>query len=204
MAVIDHLVYAVADLNAGIDWFEQQTGIRPAMGGAHVGLGTHNALVSFGECYLEIIAPDPGQPDPEMPRPFGIDDLDDPGLVGFAVRPADDETIEDLVDRCFDAGYDPGPINDMSRQAPNGDLLAWVLTFPSSPTLPFIIDWGDTALPSATQPGGVELESFAVHHPLPFSVMGPLAALGLDIVVVAASRAALTATITGPGGSAEL
>ncbi|MDA3031919.1 MAG: VOC family protein [Actinomycetota bacterium] len=204
MAVIDHLVYAVADLNAGIDWFEQQTGIRPAMGGAHVGLGTHNALVSFGECYLEIIAPDPGQPDPEMPRPFGIDDLDDPGLVGFAVRPADDETIEDLVDRCFDTGYDPGPINDMSRQAPNGDLLAWVLTFPSSPTLPFIIDWGDTPLPSTTQPGGVELESFAVHHPLPFSVMGPLAALGLDIVVVAASRAALTATITGPGGSAEL
>ena len=204
MAVIDHLVYAVADLNAGIDWFEQQTGIRPAMGGAHVGLGTHNALVSFGECYLEIIAPDPGQPDPEMPRPFGIDDLDDPGLVGFAVRPADDETIEDLVDRCFDAGYYPGPINDMSRQAPNGDLLAWVLTFTSSPTLPFIIEWGDTPLPSTTQPGGVELESFAVHHPLPFSVMGPLAALGLDIVVVAASRAALTATITGPGGSAEL
>ena len=130
--------------------------------------------------------------------------FDDPGLVGFAVRPADDETIEDLVDRCFDTGYDPGPINDMSRQAPNGDLLAWVLTFPSSPTLPFIIDWGDTPLPSTTQPGGVELESFAVHHPLPFSVMGPLAALGLDIVVVAASRAALTATITGPGGSAEL
>ncbi len=204
MAVIDHLVYAVADLPEGIDWFEQQTGIRPAMGGAHIGLGTHNALVSLGECYLEIIAPDPGQPDPEIPRPFGIDDLDGPGLVGFAVRPTDDETIEDLVDLCFNAGYDTGPINDMSRKAPNGELLVWALTFPSSSTLPFIIDWGDTALPSATQPGGVELENFAVNHPLPFNVMGPLAALGLDIDVVAAERGGLTATITGPGGSAEL
>ncbi|MGK0275512.1 MAG: hypothetical protein ACI9N0_001896 [Ilumatobacter sp.] len=204
MAVIDHLVYAVADLTEGIDWFEQQTGIRPAVGGAHVGLGTHNALVSCGECYLEIIAPDPGQPDPEMPRPFGIDNLVGPGLVGFAVRPTEDETIEDLVDRCLDAGYDPGPISDMSRQAPNGALLAWALTFPSSPTLPFIIDWGDTPLPNTTQPGGVELENFTVHHQLPFDVMGPLAALGIDIDVVAAERGALTATITGPGGSAEL
>jgi len=204
MAVIDHLVYAVANLTEGIDWFEQQTGIRPAVGGAHVGLGTHNALVSFGECYLEILAPDPGQPDPDMPRPFGIDRLDGPGLVGFAVRPTDDETIEDLVDRCLDAGYDPGPINDLSRQTPNGDLLAWALTFPSSTTLPFIIDWGDTPLPSTTQPGGVKLERFAVNHPMPFEVLGPLAALGLDIDVLAAERASLTATITGPGGSTEL
>ena len=193
MAVIDHLVYAVADLTEGIDWCEQQTGIRPAMGGAHKGLGTHNALVSLGECYLEIIAPDPGQPD-----------RDGPGLVGFAVRPTDDETIEDLVDRCLESGYDTGPISDMSRQVPNGDLLVWALTFPSSPTLPFIIDWGDTALPSTTQPCGVELENFAVNHPLPFNVMGPLAALGLDIDVVAAERGGLTATITGPIGSAEL
>jgi len=204
MAVIDHLVYAVADLTAGIDWFEQQTGIRPAVGGAHVGLGTHNALVSFGECYLEIIAPDPGQPDPDMPRPFGIDGRDGPGLVGFAVRPTDGETIGDLVDRCLDAGYDTGPISDLSRQTPNGDLLAWALTFPSSPTLPFIIDWGDTPLPSTTQPGGVELENFTVNHPLPFNIMGPLAALGLDINVVAAERVGLTATVTGPGGSVEL
>jgi len=204
MAVIDHLVYAVADLTAGIDWFEQQTGIRPAVGGAHVGLGTHNALVSFGECYLEIIAPDPGQPDPDMPRPFGIDGRDGPGLVGFAVRPTDGETIGDLVDRCLDAGYDTGPISDLSRQTPNGDLLAWALTFPSSPTLPFIIDWGDTPLPSTTQPGGVKLEHFAVNHPMPFEVLGPLAALGLDIDVLAAERGALSATITGPGGSTEL
>ena len=216
MAVIDHLVYAVADLASAIDWFEEATGVRPAIGGSHDGMGTHNALVSFGECYLELIAPDPGQPDPPtsgLPRPFGLDEVLAPGgegtvLVGFAVRPDADETIDDLADRAAHAGYDPGQVTDMSRLTPDGDRLAWRLTFPSERTLPFIIDWGETPRPNMTQPGGVELTEFAIVHPRPFDVLGVVAALGLDITVSATEsnedRAGLRATVTGPNGDLTL
>lgn len=191
MAAIDHLVYAVPDLASAIDWFEDATGVRPAIGGSHDGMGTHNALVSLGDCYLELIAPDPGQPDPPAtggPRPFGIDDVLAPGgegtaLVGFAVRPDDDETLDDIADRAADAGYDPGPVIAMSRVTPGGDRLAWNLTLPTQRTLPFFIDWGDTPKPHTTQPDGVELDSLTIVHPRPFDVLGVVAALGLDITV---------------------
>jgi len=216
MAVIDHLVYAVADLAAAIDWFEEATGVRPAVGGSHDGMGTHNALVSLGECYLELIAPDPAQPDPPssgLPRPFGIDDVLAPGgpgasLVGFAVRPADGETIDDIGDLMFDAGTDPGPVVDMSRLSPAGDRLAWRLTFPSEATVPFLIDWGDTPRPNVTQPGGLELDDFAIVHPRPFDVLGIVVALGLDITVTAPDSnddsPGLRATVSADGGELDL
>ena len=61
MLQIDHLVIGVADLDAGIREFEELTGIRPAYGGEHPNLGTHNALISLGNrTYLELLAPRPG------------------------------------------------------------------------------------------------------------------------------------------------
>ncbi len=216
MAVIDHLVYAVEDLATAIDWFEDATGVRPAIGGSHDGRGTHNALVSLGECYLELLAPDPGQPDPPssgLPRPFGLDDVLAPGaegstLIGFAVRADHGETIDELADRLADAGHDPGPVSEMSRITVNGDRLVWRLTFPTQRTLPFIIDWGDTPRPNTTQPGGVELTDFAIVHPRPFDMLGVVAALGLDITVTATEsndqRPGLRATISGDRGDLDL
>ena len=62
---------------------ETLTGVRPSYGGAHPGLGTHNALLSLGHhSYLEIIAPDPNQPTPPRPRPFGLDELEADGADG--------------------------------------------------------------------------------------------------------------------------
>ena len=59
---LDHVVYGVSDLQLGIDAFKRVTGVKPVIGGQHVGLGTHNAIFSLGnETYFEIIAPDPEQ-----------------------------------------------------------------------------------------------------------------------------------------------
>lgn len=204
MATIDHLVYAVTDLAAAVDWFEDATGTRPAIGGAHVGLGTHNALVSFGECYLELIAPDPGQPDPDGPRPFGVDDLDAPGLVGFAVRPVAGESIDGLADRCLQRGFNMGPVADMSRVTPAGVRLAWRLTMPTQMPLPFLIEWGDTPRPNTTAPGGVALVDFVVGTPNTTSTASAWEALGLTLPLEHADTTHLRATVSGPGGAVEL
>jgi len=63
-AQIDHIILGVADLDQGIETFEQLTGVRPVYGGRHP-VGTHNALVSLGgRTYLEIIAVQPGASPP--------------------------------------------------------------------------------------------------------------------------------------------
>ncbi len=55
---LDHVVWAVPNLQMGIEAFEQLTGVNPVKGGVHPDYGTHNALVRIGEkSYLELLAP---------------------------------------------------------------------------------------------------------------------------------------------------
>lgn len=183
MAVVDHLVYAVSDLDEGRRWFEDRTGVTPAPGGSHPGLGTHNALASFGSSYLELIAPDPQQAAPAGPRPFALDDLVLPGLAAFAVRPEPGESIDDLVVLASAAGHDPGAPLSMSRRSPDGTELSWRLTLPrpdAGGVVPFLIDWGDTANPSSTAPAGLALIELTVRHPDPGALRPAFDALGLD------------------------
>ncbi len=66
---LDHLVYAVPDLDAATRAFAAATGVVPAEGGAHVGRGTRNVLVGFGETsYLEIIGRTRTTPPAPAPR----------------------------------------------------------------------------------------------------------------------------------------
>ncbi|SRR5216684_454718 len=84
---IDHLVYATPDLARGVSEIEALTGVRASVGGQHLGWGTRNCLAALGiDIYLEIIAPDPAQPQPPRPRPFGIDGLLRSRLVTWSAR----------------------------------------------------------------------------------------------------------------------
>ncbi|HVS08344.1 MAG TPA: VOC family protein, partial [Planctomycetota bacterium] len=164
---LDHLVYAVSDLEVGIAHFERLLGVRAAPGGSHRGLGTRNALLSLGpDCYLEIIAPDPEQPDPPRPRPFGVDRLQSGRLVTWAVKAGD---LERRVETARRAGYDPGEVRSMSRERPDGMRLEWRLTLRSEPAgdglVPFLIDWGGTPSPAQQAARGCRLIALRAVHP---------------------------------------
>jgi hypothetical protein len=200
---IDHLVYAAPALGAAIDDLEELLGVRAEHGGKHLGLGTHNALLALGDTsYLEIIAADPDQPAPAR-RPFGIDDLRQPRLVGWAVSTGD---IDAAIAQARAAGFDPGDSFPMERTTDNGVVLRWRLTLNAldGGPVPFLIDWGETEHPARSAPAGVMLERLEIEHSDPVALSKTLQALGIDVAVKSAESTALVAQVRGPTGVKEL
>jgi Glyoxalase-like domain len=167
--MIDHLVFASNDLPATSAAIAELVGTMPTPGGHHVGHGTYNELLSLGGAtYLEVIGPDPEQPVPDGPRPFGIDSLSRPALVAWCVRPT--RPLAEIIDEARAAGIELGDVAAMSRRRPDGVLLEWRLTFPQltgrfGMALPFMIDWADSSHPTDTLPSAVQLIGLDVAHP---------------------------------------
>ncbi len=177
---LDHLVYATPDLEGSVRHIADLTGVEPVEGGRHVGRGTRNYLLGLGGLrYLEIVGPDRDQPGPTRSMPLGISDRTGPRLVAWAAR-ADD--IDAQVARARQRGYDPGPVEPMSRRTPTGDTVSWQLTLRHDTVVPFLIDWGTTPHPSRNLPVAT-LTSFAGSHPDPTSMSAALAALGVELAV---------------------
>jgi hypothetical protein len=202
---LDHLVLATPDLDATVAVLAGR-GLTTSPGGAHDGLGTRNALADLGGgTYLEVIGPDPEQPEPAQPRPFGVDRLSAPRLVAWAVRVAD---LDAAVATARSRGHDPGAARDMARVRGDGVRLAWRLTPPPAAVpevVPFLIAWGDTEHPSLSAARGARLEGFAVTHPDPAGTRQRLAALDVgDLTVERGPTPALRARIATPSGTVEL
>jgi len=209
MAELDHLIFASPDVPAGVAHIRDLTGVEAIAGGPHLGHGSHNYLLTFDEStYFEIIGVDPDQPDPEGPRPFGLDDMTAPKLVGYAIHPTGDETLEDVVAAMSAAGIDAGRIAEMSRQKPDGTVISWRLTFggetgvASEGALPFAIDWGDQPSPATTLPSMGRLVSVHVSHP-DAAVRASAEALGLGVEVTE-GPAALRAVVETTSGTVEI
>lgn len=197
--LIDHLVYAVPELEAGVAAIEERFGVRATGGGQHVGQGTHNRLLALGpRTYLEIIAPDPGQPDPGRPRPFGVDGVQEPGLVAWALG-CDD--IEQARTDATARGFDPGEVMEGQRRTAEGEIVRWRLTSNAvtGGVVPFLISWGDTPSPALSAPQGLALDEFHVVAPAPIS---GLRALGVE--TRKGPEPALVARISGPTGTHTL
>lgn len=185
-ATLDHLVLATPDLAATVADFARRTGVSPAPGGVHVGLGTRNHLVCLGGArYLEIIGPDPEQSAPGQPRPFDVDRLSGPRTITWAISPPD---LDAAVTAARASGYDPGAVRPMSRRRPDGTLLRWRLTdgdtaHPSG-LVPFLIDWGTSPHPSASGLPATPLLELSASAPDPEEIRPLLAAVGTELPLV--------------------
>jgi glyoxalase-like protein len=201
---LDHLVYGVPDLAAGVRAVATLLGVEPVPGGRHPGNGTQNYLLGLGgRAYLEIIGPDPEARTP--PGSFGLATLTAPRLVTWAIRPAD---IEGTVTRARAAGHDPGDVRSMSRRTPDGALLEWRLATiepcPRDGLVPFLIDWGTAQHPTEAKLPEVQLESLRGEHPDVDGVLRDLRAVDAHLDVLEGPEPALRATIAGANGTIEL
>ncbi len=204
--LVDHLVFAVTNLQAGSDYIAEMTGVRPVQGGSHPQWGTANVLLSLGEgMYLEVIGPDPDQPGFTGKRVFGIDELTGPTLQTWAAR---SQQIERMSEIELSPGLQLGKVLQGERQRPDGVTLRWKLTDPQvSPAdgqIPFLIDWGDTPHPSTATPQGVTLVGLRFEHPQPDLVADRLERLGITVEVASADTPAIIASLDTPRGSFEL
>jgi hypothetical protein len=199
--LLDHILLGIDDLDRGIAYVEEKTGVRAQFGGVHPGAGTQNALLSLGpNRYLEIIAPDPKQPASADSRDLKSLD-DEPTLVGWAAHPGD---IAALAARLKQQSIDiEGPLPG-SRKRPDGRTLNWtVLRLKNERTqlLPFFIEWShDSIHPSVDAPQGCRLLRFEAITPDPVALSSTLKNLHLDLPQTQGKKMYLHAVIEGPKG----
>lgn len=206
IARVDHLVYATPDLERGVERAEALLGVEAVPGGTHPGWGTRNALIGLGTgAYLEIVGPDPEQPDPEGGRPFRIDKLGKPVLVTWAVRVSG---LAEVVIRAAQRNLDLGEVLEGRRERPDGTILSWRLTDPfmerGDGIVPFFIDWGGGPHPSGDLDHSCELVGLRGKHTNPGRIRELLEHVELDLPVSPGGRARLVAQIRTEKGVVEL
>ncbi len=203
---IDHFLWGAPDLEDGMRQIEALTGVAPRFGGTHPGVGTRNALMSLGEdIYFEVIAPDPAQ---SLEGNLGgeLAGLPEPLLLTMALRADDPDTVAEIYGA---HGIETMAV-DMSRDAPEGDRLAWSLCIPADeitpldPRRPFYIDWKDTPHPAGAAPGGCQFAGVRFITPDAEQIAPLWEALGLPLRPKEGSRHALILDLDTPNGRVTL
>jgi hypothetical protein len=204
MAEIDHIVLGARTLEEGAVFVEQHLGVKPQPGGKHEGAGTHNMLLGLGpDCYLEIIAPDPSQPEPAHPRLFDLDDpatktmLEaEPRLIGWVAR----TTAMDAVMARL------GPRGGEMREMHRGDL-SWRMALPPQRQdmdnlLPPMIEWRGERAGKRLRDSHFRLVELQAEHPEAEALKAALGERGLGetLVVKRGAHPRLVARLRGPDG----
>ncbi|NRH41408.1 MULTISPECIES: VOC family protein [Pseudomonas] len=198
---LDHLVVVAPTLAAGAQYVEERLGVAMQPGGKHPRIGTHNLLLRLGDCYLEVIAPDPDAPPPTRPRWFGLDELGsdaEPRLAHWVARTRGLAEADARLMQTF------GRIESMSR-----GTLAWQISIhadgqlPLSGVLPSLIDWGDARHPAAALiDQGCRLQRLELRHPDAAVLGQQLEAIGFSgpVAVMPGERPGLLAYLETPTG----
>ncbi len=194
-------MFASTDLALGISEIADLTGVEPAIGGAHPGMGTRNALLSLGtDQYLEIIAPDPDQ---EIEGTLGEELISHggSGVRAWAVAAADLALKKEIATQ---QGLSPQPLIEMNRTTPQGVRLDWQIMFVAGhPLLPFFINWKQSPHPALNTPAGCTLSGFTVTTTDHSAFKARMSALGIEVTVVEGGDS-LSAELATPSGPVTL
>lgn len=203
MLVFDHLAVSALTLEEGVQAVEAALGMTLQGGGHHPHMATHNQLLSLGDLYLEVIAPDPKQPRPGRPRWFDLDRFDGaPRVTNWIAR------CDDLAAELAASPLGTGTAVALSRGA-----YRWEMAVPGDGILPFdgafpaLIHWDGVAHPAqALEDRGVRLTRLEIGHPEASALRAVLAGRITDarISIVPAPEKALRATFETPHGPRTL
>jgi hypothetical protein len=179
MQRIDHVVYAVRDLDAAARQLLDEHGLASIPGGRHPRWGTANRIVPLGDTYLELLAVEDPAVAPALSGPLLAATAD--GDRWYSICVADD----DLGTTAARLGLEVHP---GVRTRPDGAEIRWRgagFDDPGRPPwLPFFITWD---VPDDLLPG---------RAPAPAH---PSGASGIEAVEVGGDRATLAAWIGDEG-----
>lgn len=199
---LDHVIWAVPDLQDYVARFETLTGIKPKYGGEHTNGVTANYLVSLGTCtYLEIVGPKPGVT-PEMlgdrAKTYAREHV-----AGFALGADLDNPPGALSTLTL------GPRNEGGRNKPDGSALSWVTAgLPDfdfgEDKFQFVIEWTSEPHPATTAAEGAEIMQLTIANPAVTGLRELVETNKLPMVLQPAGVPNIWLTINTPRGSVIL
>jgi Glyoxalase-like domain len=149
---IDHVVYAVADLDAAAAGFRRELGLASVGGGRHPGWGTENRIVPLGRDYVELVAIADRREAAASEFGRAVSDAVAKGqrLLGWAVNTRDLDGVARRLRLAVTRG---------SRTRPDGSTLRWqvagIAPALASGALPFFLQWD---VPPELHPGAAVAE----------------------------------------------
>jgi Glyoxalase-like domain len=135
---VDHVIYAVEQLDAAAEQFRDEFGLASVVGGRHPGWGAANRIVPLGREYVELVAVVDRDEATASDFGRGVTQAVATGrrLVGWAAATNDLHGIASRLNLDADRG---------SRTRPDGPTLRWQLAGVAhalaTGALPFFIQW---------------------------------------------------------------
>jgi catechol 2,3-dioxygenase-like lactoylglutathione lyase family enzyme len=141
MLRLDHVVYAVPDLDEAAVRFREAFGLDSSEGGRHERWGTANRIVPLGDQYLELVA--------AVDEPMAVETAFGRGVLERAARGGGWFTMAALADDLDAIASRLGiEVDSGSRRRPDGQTVRWRMAGLDDPRreawMPFFLTWDVT------------------------------------------------------------
>ena len=204
---IDHIVYAVKNLDHAIQELHELLGVRPVFGGHHKHNGTKNALLNLGNSiYLEVITKDKDNLDIPAPRWMGVDLIQESKVTRWSLKSTDLKSDAHHLSVYQD---NMGVISGGSRQTSKGHLLEWEMILPLAEpeveVIPFMTDWQKSSVhPTDKLETECTLMDIKLSSPNPEKVNPTIKKLNLKMNVEKTKEAKISLIMKCPNGIINL